>query len=58
MGRISKTLLKERRCFQRRDAYKVAWSAVKKVYENDSKGNWQKRRNNHNFRFAVYIIAF
>lgn len=24
-------------------AHKVAWSAVKKVYEKDSKGNWVKK---------------
>ena len=26
-------------------ALKVVWSAVKKVYEKDSKGNWGKKKN-------------
>jgi cation transport regulator len=25
--------------------HKVVWSAVKKVYEKDSKGNWDKKKN-------------
>jgi len=26
-------------------AHKVAWNAVKKVYEKDSKGNWVKKKD-------------
>lgn len=26
-------------------AHKVAWSAVKKIYEKDSKGNWVKKKD-------------
>ncbi|MGA9187709.1 MAG: ChaB family protein [Methanosarcina sp.] len=26
-------------------AHKVAWNAVKKVYEKDSKGNWIKKKD-------------
>lgn len=30
-------------------AHKVAWNAVKKVYEKDSKGNWIKRKTKAHF---------
>jgi cation transport regulator len=28
---------------KKEDAHKVAWSAVKKIYEKDSKGNWVEK---------------
>ncbi|MCO5380919.1 MAG: ChaB family protein [Methanosarcina barkeri] len=33
-------------------AHRITWSAVKRVYENNSKGNWVKR-----IKFSFWISA-
>ncbi len=38
--------------FKKKTAHKVAWSAVKKIYEKDSKGNWVEK-DEYNFRITT-----
>ena len=42
-GKNIKSLLNDGEISREETAHRVAWSAVKKVYEKDSRGNWVKK---------------